>query len=59
MTDAEIIAGLFGSPCNYSPIDEELNINYDCENFCGSAEQTDAKCWQMYFDLRKKKEEQK
>jgi len=54
MTDAEIIAELFGSPCNYCPIDEEMHINYDCENFCGSDEQTDAKCWQMYFDLKRK-----
>ena len=54
MTDAEIIAELFGSPCNFSPIDEEMGLNYDCENFCGSDEQTDAKCWQMYFDLKRK-----
>ena len=44
MTDAEIVAELFGSPCNYCPIDEEMHLNYDCENFCGSSEQTDAKC---------------
>lgn len=54
MTDAEIVAEIFGSPCNYSPIDEEMCINCICENFCGSDEQTDARCWQMYFDLKRK-----
>ena len=59
MTEAEIIAELFGAPCNYSPIDEEMCINCDCEHFCEDPKRTDAICWQRYFDLRKKKEEQK
>lgn len=58
MTDAEIIAELFGCPCNFCPIDEEMSACGDCENFCGSEKRTDAECWQRYFDL-KRKEEQK
>ena len=59
MTDAEIIAGLFGSPCNYSPIDEEMSADGDCEHICGTPEQTDATCWQRYFDIKRKKKEEK
>lgn len=54
MTDAEIIADLFGSPCNYYPVDEEMASTGECEYICGSPEATDAKCWQRYFDLKKK-----
>lgn len=57
MTDAEIISEIFGPPCNYSPLDEEMGINCDCEDFCGSSEQTDAKCWQKYFDYKRKEED--
>ena len=57
MTDAEIVAELFGSPCNYNPIDEEMFATGECEDICGSAECTDAKCWQRYFDLKRKEEE--
>lgn len=59
MTDAEIVAELFGSPCNYSPLDEELGETGDCEKICGDPEQTDAKCWQRYFDLKRKRNESK
>lgn len=59
MTDAEIIADIFGSPCNFSPIDEEMCATIECEELCGTSEATDAKCWQRYFDLKRKKEEQK
>lgn len=52
MTDAEIIADMFGPPCNFSPADEEVTMNCDCEHICGSAEQTDAKCWQRYFEYK-------
>ena len=55
MTDAEIIADLFGAPCNYCPVDEEMVATGECEDICGSDEQTDAKCWQRYFDLKRKK----
>jgi hypothetical protein len=57
MTEAEIIAEIFGEPCNYSPIDEEMSEHCDCEHICGTAEQTNAKCWQRYFDYRKFKEQ--
>lgn len=60
MTDAEIVAKLFGCPCDFSPMDEEMMATGECEAICGSDEQTDAKCWQRYFDLvRKRKEEEK
>lgn len=57
MTDAEIIADMFGCPpCNFSPADEEM-MTYDdytyCETHCGQPEQTDAACWQRYFDLKR------
>ena len=54
MTDAEIVAELFGSPCDYCPIDEEMFETGECEEICGGPEQTDAKCWQRYFDLKRK-----
>ena len=57
MTDAEIIAELFGCPCNYTPIDEEMVATGECEDICGSGEQTDAKCWQRYFDFKRKENE--
>lgn len=59
MTDAQIVAEIFGCPCNYCPIDEEMFADGNCEYICGTPEQTDAACWQRYFDLRKKKEEKK
>ncbi len=54
MTDAEIIADLFGCPCNYSPIDEEMCLSGECDDICGTSEETDAKCWQRYFDHKRK-----
>lgn len=54
MTDAEIVAEIFGPPCDYSPIDEEMGINCDCEHFCGDSAQTNAVCWQRYFELKRK-----
>ena len=57
MTDAEIIADMFGCPpCNFSPADEEM-MTYDdytyCETHCGQPGQNDAACWQRYFDLKR------
>lgn len=52
---ASIIADLFGYPCNYSPIDEEMVLTGNCEELCGSDKETAAKCWQRYFDLKRKK----
>ena len=56
MTDAEIIAGIFGPPCNYSPLDEEMCENLYCDELCGGPYEDDAKCWQRYFDYKRKKE---
>ena len=57
MTDAEIVAELFEAPCNYSPIDEYMSEDDYCEHNCGDDLQTFAKCWQRYFDLRRKEKE--
>ena len=57
MTDAEIIANIFGCPFNFSPIDEEMFATGECKDICGSDEQTDAKCWQRFFDLKRKEDE--
>lgn len=54
MTEAEIIANFFGPPCDFTPLDSEMTENCDCEHFCGTPEQTDAACWQRYFDFKKK-----
>lgn len=56
MTDAEIIADMFGPPCNFSPADEEMGLNCDCEHFCCSEERTDAACWGRYLDFKIKQE---
>ncbi len=59
MTDAEIVAEMFGAPCDYNlnlETQNELTEICDCENECGS-EQTPAICWQRYFDLKRKEEE--
>ena len=53
MTNVEIITNIFGCPCNFSPIDEEMSATGECEDICGSDEQTDAACWQRYFDLKR------
>lgn len=52
---ASIIADLFEYPCNYSPIDEEMVLTGNCEDLCSSDEETAAKCWQRYFNLKRKK----
>ena len=54
MTDAEIIADLFGWPCDYSPIDEEMYKmdHNECAELCGK--RSVAECWQRYFDLKRK-----
>lgn len=57
MTEAEIIADFFGPPCDFTPLDSEMTVNCDCEHFCGTPEQTDAACWQRYFDFKKKRNE--
>lgn len=54
MSIAKIVSDLFGSPCDYSPIDEEMCMNGQCEEICGSDEQTDVNCWKRYFELKLK-----
>ena len=56
MTDAEIVAEMFGAPCDYNIDLNTLNEICDCENECGS-EQTPAICWQRYFDLKRRMED--
>ena len=41
------IAKLFGSPCDYSPMDEIMLKNEECEKVCGK--QTDEECWYRFF----------
>ena len=56
MTDAEIVADLFGFPCDYSPIDEEMcEMDHEWCEEC--AKRTKADCWQRYFDLKRRKED--
>lgn len=43
----EIIAELFGSPCDYSPMDEVMLKNEQCEKVCGYDK--NANCWYRYF----------
>ena len=57
MTDAEIIADLFGWPCDYSPIDEEMyEMNHEWCVEC--SKRTKAECWQRYFDLKRREDKQ-
>ena len=58
MTDAEIVARMFGSPCDYNFTHLDVNKICNCENECGS-EKTPVKCWQKYFDWIKKNKEDK
>lgn len=52
----EIIAELFGSPCDYSPMDEVMLENEQCEKVCGYDE--NANCWYRYFqyEIKRRKE---
>lgn len=49
------LAELFGSPCNYSPMDEIMLQNEECEKVC--SEQTDGECWYKFFVFKLKKGE--
>jgi hypothetical protein len=43
---------LFATPCNFSPIDEEMAVRYDgswCEGNCSP--ENYAKCWKLYFEM--------
>ena len=46
------LAELFGSPCDFSPIDDFMFENGDCEDCCGKL--SDAQCWCRYFALKLK-----
>lgn len=51
---SQITADLWGAPCNYSPLDEEICLcpNTHCDEICGTPEASDARCWEMYFNLK-------
>lgn len=51
---SQITADLWGAPCNYSPLDEEICLcpNTRCDEICGTPEASDARCWEMYFNLK-------
>ena len=51
---SQITADLWGAPCNYSPLDEEICLcpNTHCDEICGTPEASDAECWKMYFNLK-------
>ena len=51
---SQINADLWGAPCNYSPLDEEICLcpNTRCDEICGTPEASDAECWKMYFNLK-------
>lgn len=51
---AELIADIFGSPFEYSPLDEELLENEVCENCCNGSGCNDALCWMKYFEMKYK-----
>ena len=51
MTNKElkVIADAFGTPCDYSPMDEFMHENLDewCEKNCGHV--GDEQCWRKYI----------
>lgn len=51
---AEIVADIFGSPFEYSPLDEDLLENEVCENCCNGSDCNDALCWMKYFEMKYK-----
>jgi hypothetical protein len=51
---AEIVADIFGSPYEYSPLDEDLLENEVCENCCNGSDCNDALCWLKYFEMKYK-----
>ena len=51
---AEIVADIFGSPFEYSPLDEDMLENEVCENCCNGSDCNDALCWMKYFEMKSK-----
>ena len=45
-----VLAELFDSPCNFSPMDEYMFQDKYCESHCG--EVADKDCWKRYFEKR-------
>jgi len=45
-----VLAELFNSPCNFSPMDEYMLRDEYCEHHCGKV--TDKDCWKRYFEKR-------
>ena len=46
------LAAIFGNPCNFSPIDEFMLENGNCEDICCGDDMTDALCWKRYFETK-------
>ncbi len=46
------LAELYGSPCNFSPMDDYMLENGQCNNCCGDI--PDKECWKRYFELKLK-----
>ena len=44
------LAELFGSPCNFSPINERMLESKRCADDCGDVD--DFECWHRYFITR-------
>lgn len=45
-----VLAELFDSPCNFSPMDEYMLQDEYCEHNCGKV--ADKDCWKRYFEKR-------
>ena len=45
-----VLAELFDSPCNFSPMDEYMFQDEYCEHHCGKVEDKD--CWKRYFEKK-------
>lgn len=50
--ECQIIAEAFGTPCDYSPMDEYMNEKGGewCEKNCGRV--GDEQCWRRYIKLK-------
>ena len=50
--ELQIIADAFGSPCDYSPMDDIMHEHDDgwCEKNCGTV--GDEQCWRRYIKIK-------
>ena len=46
----EELSELFGSPCNFSPMDDYMLENGGCDDCCGDI--ADKECWSRYFQTK-------